>query len=243
MDNKASVLLVDDELKLLNSTADLLKDEFHIIKALNGRHAWNYLVEMQTDCIVLDIVMPEMTGLELLEKKRQHGNKTPVIVATGNSCLDYAEACADLGVNGYIRKPYDVEELAQRIRGILSAAVNKKRKSHKTGTLMHPKVQLALTYVQHNYQSPISLKSTSRKFNISEDHLNRLFKKEIGKTFSQHLIRFRIEKTKNLLSETPFPLSEIAETTGFSRLQSFFQLFKKYTQMTPGEYRQKYSKL
>ncbi|MDH3976545.1 MAG: response regulator [Deltaproteobacteria bacterium] len=242
MNNKASVLLVDDEVRLLDSTAKLLGEEFHILKAVNGRLAWNYLMEMKADCVVLDIVMPGMTGIDLLEKKKLHKDNTPVIVVTGESRLKYAESCADLGVSGYIRKPYDVEVLACRIRDILSRGAGKKRPYPEPKTLMHLKVQSALTYVQYNYQEPITLKLAARELDVSEDHLNRLFKKEIGKTFNQHLIRFRLEKAKELLSETPFPLKEIAETAGFGRIQGFYQQFKKSMNMTPGEYRLKCSK-
>lgn len=233
---KKTVLLVDDEPRLLESSAKLFQDHFNIIKSSNGRQALECVEREKLDCIVLDIMMPEMNGVEFLKRLRDKSKNTPVIVVTGQSCIDYVEQCADLGVNSYVKKPYDIDDLTNRIHSLVNSNktsdedINFKEFLENIG---HPKVREVVAYIHGNYSQAITINSLSSHFGICSSYLGTLFKKYLGFTFTEYVNKLRIEESKKLIEEPGFTISEISKKMGFSTEQHFFKQFKKYTGTTP----------
>ncbi|MCR4940087.1 MAG: response regulator [Treponemataceae bacterium] len=102
-------------------------------------------------------------------------------------------------------------------------------------------IQTMVDYIEkHLSENRISLqKLASETAFMNSDYLGKLFKKETGYKFSDYLLEKRIEKAKQLLTETHSSIQQIAEQTGFEDNPSYFcQLFKKATGQTPGQFRQ-----
>ena len=96
---------------------------------------------------------------------------------------------------------------------------------------------LAMDYIQKNYMDPcLSLNSICSYLNISTRYFSTIFKDETGETFTEVLIRTRMEKAKELLENTTLKNYEIAEKVGFSDPHYFGISFKKMTGCTPTEY-------
>ncbi|MBU5480550.1 response regulator [Blautia sp. MSJ-19] len=97
--------------------------------------------------------------------------------------------------------------------------------------------RLAIDYIQKNYMDPdLSLNSICSYLNISTSYFSTIFKDETGETFTEVLIRTRMEKAKELLENTTMKNYEIAEKVGFSDPHYFGISFKKMTGCTPTEY-------
>lgn len=97
--------------------------------------------------------------------------------------------------------------------------------------------RMALDYIQKNYSDPnLSLNSICSYLNISTSYFSTIFKEATGETFTEVLIRTRMEKAKELLAGTTMKNYEIAEKVGFSDPHYFGISFKKMTGMTPTEY-------
>ena len=97
--------------------------------------------------------------------------------------------------------------------------------------------RLAIDYIQKNYMDPdLSLNSICSYLNISTSYFSTIFKEETGETFTEVLIRTRMEKAKELLENTTMKNYEIAEKVGFSDPHYFGISFKKMTGCTPTEY-------
>ena len=97
--------------------------------------------------------------------------------------------------------------------------------------------RLAIDYIQKNYMDPdLSLNSICSYLNISTSYFSTIFKDETGETFTEVLIRTRMEKAKELLEKTTMKNYEIAEKVGFSDPHYFGISFKKMTGCTPTEY-------
>lgn len=100
-------------------------------------------------------------------------------------------------------------------------------------------VKKALDYINSKYSEDITLLDVSNYLNINKSYLCSLLKKELGKTFTGLLNEIRVEKSKRLLSETDHSILDIALQVGFNNQNYFNIVFKKITNMTPLQFRNK----
>lgn len=105
----------------------------------------------------------------------------------------------------------------------------------------HPEINRAMDYIQQHYDQPITVKRLAKVVAMDENYLSMLFKKKTGKSLISYIHRVRIEHAKTLLTgDEVLSVSEIAETVGFSSDNYFIKIFKRYTALTPSQFRQSY---
>jgi len=119
MPNK--VLIVDDEPRMCNSLKVLLCDEgYDAQAAYSGKQAIECLSTDCFDLVLLDIVMPDMNGHELMDYINSQNPETLVIVMTGHASIDSAVESLRRGAYDYLRKPFDFEQLEKRVKNALN---------------------------------------------------------------------------------------------------------------------------
>ncbi len=96
----------------------------------------------------------------------------------------------------------------------------------------------AIDYIQEHYSEQVTLNEVAENIYVSTFYISRMFKKELGKSFVDYLNDVRIEKSKELLKDVKYKTYEVAEIVGISDPHYFSKLFKKYSGMTPSEYRE-----
>ncbi|MFE6795372.1 AraC family transcriptional regulator [Paenibacillus chitinolyticus] len=97
-----------------------------------------------------------------------------------------------------------------------------------------------IRYLSRNYRQPISFEELARQLNYSQQYISRKCKEQTGLSPLDYVIRFRMEDAKALLAGTMATQQEIASHVGYPDLIYFSRMFKKYTGMTPGQYRKRY---
>lgn len=100
-------------------------------------------------------------------------------------------------------------------------------------------INQTLTFIHENYMHPLSLKILAGNCYCSSPYLSALFKERVGNTLTHYIGRFRIEKAKELLDITNISITEIGYQCGFNNPNYFARIFKKYTELTPGDYRRR----
>ena len=88
-------------------------------------------------------------------------------------------------------------------------------------------------YVKENYMNEISFLDLAKVCHVSRSHLSALFKKEVGCSFPEYLVNFRIHKAAKLLKEENLRVSEVAELVGYQDVAHFSKIFKKYMGVSP----------
>jgi len=118
MDKKNSLLIVDDDASSLMELASILKREYKIFAVKDGKPAIEKAHEALPDLILLDVVMPEMNGFDVLAelKKSEKTRNIPVIFITGINDTEGESEGLSLGAVDYIRKPYDAMVVLHRVR-------------------------------------------------------------------------------------------------------------------------------
>ncbi|CAM3190392.1 response regulator transcription factor [Streptobacillus felis] len=113
------ILLVEDEIDLNNIIQKYLKKNGYIVDSVfDGEDAIFYLKESSYDLIILDVMLPKLSGFEVLNIIRKD-NKTPVLMLTARDSIEDKVKGLDLGADDYLSKPFDFNELIARIRAII----------------------------------------------------------------------------------------------------------------------------
>ena len=117
------ILVAEDDLDLNEIIVKKLRAEGYAVDScFHGKDALDYLEALPYDAAILDIMMPEMDGLEAVRRLRQTGNLTPVIFLTARDAISQRVEGLDVGANDYLVKPFSFEELTARIRAVTRAA-------------------------------------------------------------------------------------------------------------------------
>jgi two-component system alkaline phosphatase synthesis response regulator PhoP len=117
------ILIIEDELDLIKGLKLNLSDEgFEVDSAITGTDGLRKAVEKAPDLIILDIMLPEMDGLEVCRKLRQKNISTPVIMLTAKGEEIDKVVGLELGADDYITKPFSIRELIARIKARLRNA-------------------------------------------------------------------------------------------------------------------------
>ncbi|WP_228275557.1 response regulator transcription factor [Gracilibacillus oryzae] len=127
-----TVLIVDDEIQMRTMLKLYLRNDFHIMEAVNGREAIDLVMKEDIDIILLDIMMPVLDGIEACKQIKERKPNIPIILLTAlNNTSDKVEGLS-IGADDYIVKPFEPEELLARIRVQLRHFSNTSKESfHK----------------------------------------------------------------------------------------------------------------
>lgn len=118
--DKISVLLVEDESTLAGIIKDALEaDKFAVTIAYDGISGLEMAFQMKPDIIVADVMMPRMSGFEMVKKLRGAENHTPVLFLTAKTSADDVVEGFEAGGNDYLKKPFGIKELVIRIMSLL----------------------------------------------------------------------------------------------------------------------------
>ena len=114
------LLIAEDELDLAEVlTVFFEKNHFAVDTVHNGFDAYEYAVSGAYDAIILDVMMPKMNGIEVLQKLRAEGVNTPIMMLTAKGEKDDRITGFNAGADDYLPKPFDPDELISRVRAIL----------------------------------------------------------------------------------------------------------------------------
>ncbi|MGB7606427.1 MAG: response regulator transcription factor [Lutisporaceae bacterium] len=113
------ILLAEDEKELSNALVVILKHNNYSVDAVyDGADALDYGLSDNYDVVILDIMMPKMSGLEVLEKLREKGIQTPILMLTAKTEIEDRILGLDMGADDYLSKPFARGELLARIRAM-----------------------------------------------------------------------------------------------------------------------------
>src|SRR5579864_2408419 len=115
-----TILTIEDDPAILRGLSDNLQFEgYEVITARDGEIGYKLQRERKPDLIVLDLMLPRMSGLELCRKLRGEGIQTPILMLTARSEEPDRVLGLDLGADDYVTKPFSVRELMARVRALL----------------------------------------------------------------------------------------------------------------------------
>ncbi len=157
------ILIVEDEVSLANVIKEFLILEKYTVDAVyNGLDGFDYASSGIYDVILLDIMLPKMSGIEVLKKLRSEKISTPIIMLSAKSEVDDKIKGLDLGADDYVTKPFETKELLARIRSVSRRKDIFTSDINKIGNLIFEKNNLT---IRTNYNS---IKLSLKEYQILE---------------------------------------------------------------------------
>ncbi len=128
------------------------------------------------------------------------------------------------------------EEFAKSVRSVFGSLCTYNENGNESKS--DKSARDIMTYIETNFDdSDLSLEKVAKIFFISQNHVSRVLKTKIGKSYKEYLNDVRINEAKRLLKNTPMTVLGVANSVGYTDIRAFNRLFKKYTNCTPNEYR------
>ena len=132
----ASILIIEDNENVRLLMEARLKNLYTVYLAENGKKALEFLEKKEIDMILVDAMMPVMDGFEFLKQLRSSHNETPAIMVTAKNAIGDKTTAFELGIDDYLTKPIDFDELKLRIKAVLRRSKISSEKQIKIGDLI-----------------------------------------------------------------------------------------------------------
>ena len=177
--------------------------------------------------------MPQMSGLELIQKIHRLRPDLLCAVLTGFSDFQYAKTAIDIGVISYLLKPVETAELRKLLHRLVLTDKNADAKVNITSTGLSRETLCMKQEVENNYRN-FDMEVLVSKLQLSRDYLFRLYKRETGRNLMDYLLDVRMQKAKEFLMQPgKYKVYEVSELIGYADYAYFSKLFKKQTGVTP----------
>jgi len=233
------ILIVDDDSDLRNELRSML-DAYEVFEASSGNQALKLLDRAnEIGLVFLDVMMPGVNGLDALTEIKRKNPNLKTVILTGNSSKDVAIEALKNRADDYIEKPLCVEKIKETVEkfiGRLTAGDN------AGGLDLKGKVEKIINFVERNCFKKTGLEEAAKSIYLSPKYLSRIFKQQTGMGFSKYKLKIKIEKSKELLAKTVLNINQVSEKLGYENAESFIRQFKKFTKLTPTEFRKKIKK-
>lgn len=241
------VIIIDDEpwaIIDIEETFPLEKLGFRIINSFRDPMAALLdIIKEKPDLIITDIRMPYMTGIELMQKLREHKITCQIVVISGYGEFEYAQKAIEFGAIGYCLKPLNPKDAYETLKKVKERLDEKNREISQDIEVNSTDIEVnidnfdqMINYIDTHFSEKMTLKKLANKFYLNPNYCCFLFNKYKNMTFSQYLTSIRLTEAKNLLENSPYSLDKISVLVGFTDYFYFSKVFKKYNKFSPKDY-------
>lgn len=245
------ILLIEDDSAIyfiLGKYKFWENSKFRITKrAANGKEGLEILKTQSFDLIITDIRMPCIDGLEFLKILREKGDMTEVILASTYADFEYAREGLRLGALDYIEKPFTEEKLVEALERAGKVLEEEAlAEQNNTGIWLADYIEedkqdsfvkQVLSFMAEHITDDYMLEQLAEQMNLTKDYIGKLFRTKTERTLGDCYTQMKIEYAKEMLRTTNMKIYEISDRLGYSTVDYFSKVFKKYTAQTPAQYR------
>ncbi len=246
---KHKLLIVEDDKDIRNYIFEILRHEYLVIQADNGSQGLELAIKELPSCIITDVMMSGIDGIELCKKVKSN-EKTchiPVIILTAKTSIEQRVEGLEVGADSYIPKPFNIDHLKTRISKLIELRQTIKNKYE--GKFVIPQDEIKIKSVdekliekfenilKEQMDNPdLSIEVISQQIGISRSQLQRKLKQITNQNPSDYMKATRLRYAANLLTSKNLSISEVTYACGFASLSHFSNSFKEFYGMSPSRY-------
>lgn len=246
---KHKLLIVEDDKDIRNYIVDILKQDYQVIQADNGNQGLELAIKEIPSCIITDVMMSGIDGIELCKKVKTNERTChiPVIILTAKTSIEQRVEGLEVGADSYIPKPFNIDHLKTRISKLIELRQTIKNKYE--GKYVIPQDEIKIKSVdekllekfenilKEQMDNPdLSIETISQQIGISRSQLQRKLKHITNQNPSDYMKSMRLRYAANLLISKNLSISEVTYACGFASLSHFSNSFKEFYGMSPSRY-------
>ena len=247
---KPKILIVEDNADLRVYLRDHLRGTYRVIEAADGAEGFRQACEEDPDLIVSDVMMPEIDGLELLRRLKQHETlqAVPVILLTARAEERDRLAGFEAQADAYMAKPFNFFELKARIATLLATRSRLQRVyGHQVVHLAAADpalpsddarflAQVEAVVAARMAEGDFGVEALAEAVHVSRSQLYRRLEVLTGESPAALMRRLRLERAAQLLHGKVYgTVSEVASAVGFSNVSYFSRLYRQHAGESPSE--------
>lgn len=247
------ILLIDDEPVFRKGLAHIIQQHSiafkHIFQADCGHEALSIIKnEKNISVALVDINLPDMNGLVLAKKIMALFPSIIIVIISGYDDFNFTRQAIQLQVFDYLLKPVAPSDITYLLNKIENKRINdasQKRMFKNEEVNLSPLCLNAIDIIKNRYSdNTLSLAFVSKELFVDSSYLSKQLKKQTGKSFSDYLTDYRLNKAKELLQQTTINLSiqEVSTKVGYANPHYFSRLFKLHENLSPTEFKEKHFK-
>lgn len=244
------LLLVEDNRDVVRYLQTILRVHYKLIVANNGKLGVALALEKIPDVIISDVMMPEMNGFELCKtlKNNRLTSHVPIVLLTAKATLEDRLSGLTVGADAYLAKPFNRQELLIRLEKLIENrqllqqyySSFEKEQTDDSKAREHPKedefIEELLAVIQKNIANPdFDIPQLCRDMAMSKTQLYRKVKALTGKSVALYIRSIRLQRARQLLSNSKLAISEIAEQVGINDLSYFARVYKQKFGQSPSK--------
>ena len=251
VEGRPKILVVDDNMQISGFITGILKEEFTCLTADNGRSGLAIAASFLPDLIIVDEMMPIMSGMEMVKRLKQNPRLayTPVIMLTAKNDSRTENESIQLGIDVFMSKPFEPSALVGRIRQLLKGRAEIKEKVRiqaiteaeskpiEAESINEKSLARIAKIIEENISDPdLNVNFLCEKSGLTNKQLYRLIKKYMGTAPLDYIRRVRLQKAAMLLSQHRFTVAEICYMVGFKTPSYFAKCFQTQYGVAPSQY-------
>ncbi|UOG77097.1 substrate-binding domain-containing protein [Hymenobacter tibetensis] len=248
-DSETLVLVIEDNAEVNEFVARKLRPHFRVHAATDGHTGLRLATDLIPDLIVCDVMMPGLSGLELVAQLRQdwRSSHIPVVLLTARNAPEQQVEGVQAGADLYLTKPFNPTFLLESVRTLLTNRAHQREHFRREMLLETPPAAISpdqkfladlTAIVEANYtRSNLSVEDIARSLGISRMQLYRKVKAVLGTGVTDFIQHLRLTKARELLLDETLSITDVAYEAGFSSLSYFSASFKARYQVSPSEFR------
>ncbi|AGY76034.1 MULTISPECIES: response regulator transcription factor [Clostridium] len=243
------VLIVEDEILEQEFLKSIVLEELFpedvLLTCESGVQAIKLAKQYKPNIIMMDVMIPELDGLSTIEEIRKFLPNVLITILSAHSDFSYAQKAISLRVFEYLLKPVKPNIIKQVFRKMLDSAADCNIVLDKSSEEKNPEskesqqyfIEKSIKYIKEHFREKITLQIVASTVFLNPKYFSRVFKKELGVSFSKYVINLRIQYACRLLKTTNYRAYRISSECGFSDPSYFNRVFCAEMNMTPQAYR------
>lgn len=251
-----SILVIEDNIELRKFIKTILEQDYTVIEAENGLEGLEKAEKESPDFIVSDIMMPQMDGIELLQRLKENINTShiPIVLLTAKTAIENKLEGLTLGADDYITKPFSVQYFRTRINNLLKQRKRLQEafraqitQSQGIELKLHPLsitsqdeslINKVVEIIEKNIDDgEFTIDDLSAQIGMSRSVFSNKIKSLTGITPFEFIRDIKLKKAAQMLSSGSFMVKEVSFMIGISDTKHFGKIFKAKYGMTPQEYK------
>jgi YesN/AraC family two-component response regulator len=233
---KKVLLVVDDDAMIRDIIKSSLIHDYFILEASTYLDVMRF-PSQSVDLAIIDYLLPDRDGFEVMTSLRVGNPGLPVIIMTGYGNEDVIIRALRKHVVDYMKKPLNLRYLRQRVSEILGDEQG--REDHALPSHNDNNLVSIAKHIQDNYMEELTLDKLSRLACMSRFSFCRAFKERFNQCFTSYVNSVRLKNAGELLKNSHDSITEIAFSVGYRNSGHFNRVFKQAYKMSPRAYRRK----